>query len=245
MFNSPADPLATVLRQDAPQPALAVFTGAVQPGARGREIIGTTAGMTVRVVVQSFVPPAGRVAMPGAQAGALLTIGNGGESLILDIIGRQIVAVLHGVSPGPWLRLWQGLVVGYDEVSAAPVSFELGEGGGALSVPGQELTIACRTIPDPAFGVALPPFWADLDATLRGTPECVTIADALRSLIEDPSGISEWRKLTAMLALSDSAAVAGGFGPLDPTAAADGSEPAVLANMETDPADLVVGEVEP
>ncbi|MCZ8101543.1 MAG: hypothetical protein O9972_27035, partial [Burkholderiales bacterium] len=131
------------------------------------------------------------------------------------------------------------LIAGYEDFDSRPVLIEV-EGG--VRIPCREVSLTCRTISDPKIGIALDGFWLKLDQTMRTDADLIPVADLIKASIEGPSGLTDWQTIMAGLGWSREAMVATGLAPADATALVSGTaaDPAELAEIEIDPADLTV-----
>jgi len=236
--NAPLDPVPGLLRDATGTPLITVYTGIIKSKPDGRNLIGSEMQDRIEVVLQIY--------LPGSDLdddGADLNIGRAGAAFAVDVIWRQIVAALQRDIDNPWSRLWARLIVCYEDFDSRPVLIEVENG---VRIPCREISLMCRTLPEPAFGVALNSFWADLDTVLRaGIGEDPTLeqqerlmaADTLRSLITEPGDLPSWRQAAAVMGWSIGAARASGLAPFDTTEDGEAGE---LGGITIDPADLAV-----
>ncbi|KAB0269062.1 hypothetical protein [Microvirga brassicacearum] len=225
VLNAPVEPLVEVLRQQVP--VISVYTGVHKGDVTGRELTSLNNG-SIELVYQAYLPA-------GDDTAEDLNLQRAGAALGIDLLVRQISVALSTGSK-PWIDLWKFLVAGYGDFDSRPILIELETG---LRVPCREVSMACRTIPEPGIGIALNPFWAGFDAALRADPDpgLNVLADMFRDLIVEPTGLATWEQVQAAAGLSDAAIQAIGLAPVDPT---EEGEPAELSGIEINPADLTV-----
>lgn len=231
VLNAPLEPVADLLDADGSKPMITVYTGMQKSKPVGRDLVSGEVGHTLEIVTQVYIPPGDA---EGEDVSGI-NVQRGGAALAIDIVWRQIVAAIQ-VDLGDWATLWRKLIVSYEDFDSRPVLLEVENG---MRVPCREVSLVCRTLPEPAFGVALNPFWSALDVKLRegSTEEEPTehsrVADMISALITKPDDMPEWHKTMALMGWSRGAVEAMGLVPM---AVEDGEDPVMLTDFTIDPA---------
>lgn len=230
VLDAPLEPIAEATRLGVP--VLAVFTSDPGGGTEGRSMLSAERYLDVDLV--AILPPAASVTLDDV---ALNPARGGGAAMLLDIMGRQIVAALQA-DLGVWATLWRRLIVKYEDVEIGAASFTVDDG---VRVPARRMALACRTLPDPDFGSPLSGFWLALDTAMREDAALVPVADLIKGAIEGPAEMPDWHRIMAAMGWSLQALKVSGLGPVDPTAYADATDAAAgdEDGGTVDPAELL------
>ncbi|RWM29407.1 hypothetical protein [Mesorhizobium sp.] len=209
VLDSPLDPIEEILRaaNRAPKPVIAVYTSESKGKPVGLETQGGK--QNVRTAIYVYLPPSA-VTLPD---GVAFSIDNVGSALALSTIGRQIDAAMH-LGDTPWLKVWWRFVTCIDDKTSRFVLVEIQSG---VKVPCMEVIYELDCVADADFAKPLYGAWLELDTLLRadgdGT-EGEMLADHIKSLIENPTGLQPYQVFQANFGLTDAAFEATGLAPL-------------------------------
>lgn len=206
VLNAPKEPLDRLADGKA---VIAAYTGAIKIDPLGRDLYGNAAtSQTIELVVQMYLPP-GNVVVEGME----LTMDDAGAGFGMDLLWRQVVDALAD-PVDPWADLYRSIVRSYIGMTSAPVLIETEK---SIRIPCREVALNCTMISEPGFGVQLTTGWQRIDAALRADPETLPVADAIKAMIQRPSGLPSWRIYQAQMGWTDAEIRASGLAPADPT----------------------------
>lgn len=225
VLDSPFEPLADLLRPDAPAtPLVAIYTSEILEAPTGKSL--TAQVQKIEVCVQIYTPLAVQVQN--------LSIKEAGLALALEMMDRQVRGALS-TNRSVWSDLFGRMVVKYSKLTSVPLLLETEMN---LRVPCREITFHCDAIADPEWGRPISGVWLDLDAALRASADLAPFADVIKSLIESPTGLTDWQITAAALGLTKFEIANLGVSPLD-GGATDGG--AILQGINIAPAEVSIG----
>jgi len=206
ILEQPIDPIVDMLRSgpDQGKPVVAIYAEKVEGKPIGRETQGGEQSIDLKVYV--YVPPT-RVEVPNGMA---FEIDNTGAALALNLIGRQVDASFHFGNP-EWVGLFRKFVT---RIESKVARFVLVEVESAVRIPCLEVSYDLVAVADADFGKPLYGAWVELDRLLRLTEEGIHLADYLKSLIEQPSGLLDYQQFQMNYGLTDEAMRAIGLSPV-------------------------------
>jgi len=206
ILEQPIDPIVDMLGSgpDQGKPVIAIYAEKVEGKPVGRETQGGEQNIDLKVYV--YVPPT-RVEVAD---GMTFEIDNTGAALALNLIGRQVDASFHFGNP-EWIGLFRKFVT---RIESKVARFVLVEIENSVRIPCLEIAYSLISVADADFGKPLYGAWIELDRLLRQTAEGAALADFMKSLIEQPSGLFDYEQFQMNFGLTDTAMSAIGLGPL-------------------------------
>lgn len=237
IMEQPVDPIGDLLEQASGgmKPVLAVYVESSKIDVDGRETQGKKGELELKVFV--YISP-GMTELP---EGAAFTLDGRKAGLTLNVVGRQVDAALHFGNPG-WIAVWNRFVISVDERMVRYMLVEIENGA---RVPTMEITYRCCTIPDPDFGTPIYGAWLAFDTALRTAGGDKTLlADLIKGMIENPTGLPDYQDLQMNFGLTDAGLAATGLAPV-PGAVDDDEFPVELEEINLDQSVVIVPEDEP
>lgn len=228
VLNSPLDAVESLLAEHGSGPLIAIYSGVYKFDPAGRDLSGAM-GTDQRgeLHVHIYLPPGGveveGLPLEGREAGA---------GVALDLIWRQIQSALADPL-NPWAEIYRAIVRSYQSFGSAPVLIEVDNG---MSIACREVTLGCKFIAEPAIAMPLNGVWQRIDTALRGVPELVPLADAVKTMIERPSELPSWRITQAQMGWSEPEVRHAGLAPFDVSEAGEAAELSATAVADADQA---------
>lgn len=199
VLDSEVEPLTKIANHEVgTSPVIAVYTGTIKARPEGRDNAG--ARPEVEMTVQIYCPPRIRI---GSGQGAVTYDTGAGIALAMSFIERQIWDALTNTQDSNlFARAWRKIVPKISETETNSYILDAEDGTRILC---REISWTLETLNEPPYGQPIQHGWQMFDAALRSLPPYVGVADALKSLIESPSGWQDWQKIQAALALTSTA----------------------------------------
>lgn len=204
VLEQPVEPIVEVMTRSggSGQPVIAVYVESSESSPPGIETQSGPVETVLKVI--AYTPPSWRVGEDG------VVFENEGTALGLNILGRQIDVALH-YGNETWVKLFRGFAKHIDARKTRYLLIEIEDG---IRIPAIEISYCFKTsVFEPQLGVPLFGHWLKLDAALRGAGEDA-VADMLKLLIENPTGLQPWQQFQMATNLSDKAFAAMGDAPI-------------------------------
>lgn len=217
VLDSEIEPVDTVTK-GLQQPLIAIYCADTEMEPVGMGLMGR--GSTATITIQIYAPS--EIVITGAEDQEV-RFENGAIALALDIMQYQILDEIVS-SVEPWAEFFRKVALSASKVTTNAVLLQI-EGG--VTIPCREISVEVKTLAQPAPGRPLTGVWATFDTLLReGGDEMVALADVLKTVIETPADLADWRKMQALLGATVSGMYTIGLAPVFQTT----SEPAPLAD---------------
>jgi hypothetical protein len=218
VLNAPYEPIQNILDDGAPsKPLIAIYTGGIRHNPTGKEIVSDPA--RIELTWQIYVADTVNLDADGATVPIIK--GHAGAAAAIDFVYRQAVRVLM-LDDGPWAKLFRRFVAHVEDIRSQPILMEVEP---SLRIGVREFVWNVQAVGDPPLGQPAAYDWNDLLVLMEQTDELEELAPLVRSLIEEPAGLPDWRLAMAALGLSDEAARSGtGLPPQDDTETGDAAE---------------------
>jgi hypothetical protein len=236
VLEQPIDPIGDLLQNagTAQKPWIAVYVESARYDINGRETQGMKGSLALKIFV--YVSP-GKTELPDGYA---FKLDGTRAGLALNLVGRQVDAAFHGADTG-WLAVWKKFIVNFHQREVRYMLVEIENG---VRVPAMEITYTTTAIPDPDFGMPMTTAWAEFDQQLRAAGgEKTVLADLLKELIENPTGLPEYELLQRNFGLTDAALSATGLAPVS-GATTDAGDPVGLVDVTIHGDTLILPEDE-
>ena len=162
----------------------------------------------------------------GAETAVVVRAASEGLEATLDILHRQMARALLTPIGAPWSDLWR-------RFACRIARIERKRGGGAdkgTRFASRFLLVTVEPIDDPGFGEAAPEPWSDLIAAMRGGADLAGLAAVMEAEITAPAGLADWRRVQALLGVSEETVRGTGIAP---PYADDPEAPPVIESYET------------
>jgi len=212
VLNQPVDALTRVVDEEqAPTPAIAVFSGEATHKVHGQDIFGFEDSKST-LTVTYFVPPSSRVTLDGRE----VTVEGGAPlaAFVLDTMIYQSRAALMDLE-NPWGRLWPLFVTKVDQVSISPPFLEAAAGDIRVFMRGMVFDYC--PLRDPVPGKAMSSSWQKLYDLMMQDNGLRHMAPLIKTAIEQPTISADWQRAMMQLGISDQAGENVGIRPLEPT----------------------------
>jgi hypothetical protein len=232
--DSPVDPIHYFLDGLEPggagqAPLIAVFIESATRDCKGRDLSGVEC--SVNLVIWVYLPPT----VVEVEDGLVLDSRSEGAATALDLISTQVrKALLFG--PALWRKVYDAIVLKVDRSISRPVLVENEQG---VKIMALETVLTLNVVPEPEFGRSIRgELWPSFDAAALATPDIAPLAGLIKSMIEGPEGLSDWRQIQGALGQNYAEMRAMGLVPFDATETE--GEAAVLEQISTSGGNVIV-----
>lgn len=206
IMDQPIDPITEIMKTDgtAGKPVIALYTQRSTGKPVGLETQGGPQNIVLKVYI--YIPP-NRIDLPDS---VVFEADNKTAGIVLNAMARQADAAMH-YGNAPWIALWRTFVTNVELVKSQFVLIEIEN---SVRIPCLEISYEINTVAEPDFGVELYGGWLKLDTELRKEAEGIILADLIKPLIEDPTGLEDFATFQMNFGLTDAAHQATGLAPV-------------------------------
>ena len=236
VMEQPVDPVVESLRRSDGEgkPTIAVYVESSEGSPVGLETQNGRVELVLKVI--AYTPPSWR------KEGEEIVFEGEATGAGLNILGRQIDVALH-TGNETWVKLFRSFAKHIDSKKIRYLLIEVENG---IKIPAIEIAYDIKGIVfEPQIGVPLFGAWVKLDTALRADGDA-PMADLIKSLIEEPTGLQPWQQFQMAHNLTDNAFISTGHSPvqIDDEFVVDEDTDALppLENVDAEPdeIDLVV-----
>lgn len=226
IWEQPLDPIGDLMapEEQGTRPVICVYVEKAQAMISGRRTQGDKTEIDLKIIV--YVAP-GKVKLPDEDAFTFELDGTT-AGLTLNVVSRQVDAAFH-IGDSGWAAIWKGFVYNLSERIERYLLVEIENG---VKIPAIEICYRANCIPDPDFGCPIGGSWLKLDTALRAaSDDKAKLADLFKTLIENPTGLPEYKVFQLNDGLTDAGMAVTGLAPV-PGATDENGDPVELEDVD-------------